>query len=98
VDRLLDHPAYEPRMAAMCVLDDKARRRLDDDGRAALYGMYMGRHDRITTWRVLDILPTNFGWVPPGSYSGHKEYLPGRTPIDDLGPMRRGRRIRMMQV
>jgi 3-methyladenine DNA glycosylase AlkD len=54
VDRLLDHPAYEPRMAAMCILDFKARRRFDDDGRAALYEMYMGRHDRITTWDMVD--------------------------------------------
>ena len=32
VDRLLDHPAYEPRMAAMCILDFKARRQLDAAG------------------------------------------------------------------
>lgn len=30
VSRLLDHPAYEPRMAAFCILDFKARKRLDD--------------------------------------------------------------------
>ena len=54
VDRLLDHPAYEPRMAAFCILDFTARRRLDEDGRAALYELYMGRHDRITTWDMVD--------------------------------------------
>lgn len=53
VDRLLDHPAYEPRMAAMCILDFKARKGFDDDGIAA-YRMYLGRHDRITTWDMVD--------------------------------------------
>jgi len=33
VDRLLDHPAYEPRMAGFCILDFKARRQIDDDER-----------------------------------------------------------------
>ena len=54
VDRLLDHPAYEPRMAAMCILDFKARRRLDEAGRGELAGMYLRRHDRITTWDMVD--------------------------------------------
>ncbi|BCJ68259.1 DNA alkylation repair protein [Polymorphospora rubra] len=54
VDRLLDHPAYEPRMAAMCILDFKARRRLDDAGRERLYARYLARHDRITTWDMVD--------------------------------------------
>jgi 3-methyladenine DNA glycosylase AlkD len=54
VDRLLDHPAYEPRLAALCILDFKARRRIDADERQALYDIYMGRHDRITTWDMVD--------------------------------------------
>ena len=54
VDRLLDHPAYEPRMAALCILDFKARRRLDDRQRSQLYELYLGRHDRITTWDMVD--------------------------------------------
>lgn len=54
VNRLLDHPAYEPRMAAMCILDFKARRRLDDDERQRLYELYLDRHDRITTWDMVD--------------------------------------------
>ncbi len=51
---LLDHPAYEPRMAAFCILDFQARRRLDDDQRRGLYDVYLGRHDRITTWDMVD--------------------------------------------
>jgi 3-methyladenine DNA glycosylase AlkD len=54
VDRLLDHPAYEPRMAAFCILDFKARRRIGDDERRALYRLYLGRHDRITAWDMVD--------------------------------------------
>jgi 3-methyladenine DNA glycosylase AlkD len=54
VDRLLDHPAYEPRMAAMCILDFKARRRLDDEQRQRLYQVYLDRHDRISTWDMVD--------------------------------------------
>jgi 3-methyladenine DNA glycosylase AlkD len=54
VDRLLDHPAYEPRLAAFCILDFKARRRLSDEQRRELYDVYLGRHDRITTWDMVD--------------------------------------------
>jgi 3-methyladenine DNA glycosylase AlkD len=54
VHRLLDHPAYEPRMAAFCILDFTARRPIGDGERAALYGLYLGRHDRITTWDMVD--------------------------------------------
>lgn len=53
VERLLDYPPYEPRMAAMCILDFKARR-LSDDARRALYELYVRRHDRITTWDMVD--------------------------------------------
>jgi 3-methyladenine DNA glycosylase AlkD len=54
VDRLLDHPAYEVRMAALCILDFRARRRIDDAERRALYDLYLDRHDRITTWDMVD--------------------------------------------
>lgn len=54
LNRLLDHPAYEPRMAAMCILDFRARHRLDDDQRRELYETYLDRHDRITTWDMVD--------------------------------------------
>ncbi len=54
VESLLEHPAYEPRMAAFCILDFKARQRLDDDARTELYDIYLRRHDRITTWDMVD--------------------------------------------
>lgn len=54
VHRLLDHPAYEPRMAAFCILDFKARPNLTDGQRRELYDVYTARHDRITTWDMVD--------------------------------------------
>jgi 3-methyladenine DNA glycosylase AlkD len=54
VDRLLGHPAYEPRMAALCILDFKARKRPDDAHYRQLYELYLARHDRITTWDMVD--------------------------------------------
>src|SRR5688572_6511586 len=42
INRLLDHPAYEPRMAALCIMDFKARRRLDDERRRELFDVYVG--------------------------------------------------------
>ncbi len=76
VERLLDHPAYEPRMAAMCILDFKARRELDEAGRHDLYEIYLRRHDRITTWDMVDR-------SAPRVVGGH---LAGRSkvPLHDL--------------
>ena len=54
LDVLLDHPAYEPRMAAFCILDFKARRRIEDSERRLLCQTYLRRHDRITTWDMVD--------------------------------------------
>ncbi len=54
VERLIDEAAYEPRMAAFCILDFKARRRIDAEERRALYDVYLRRHDRITTWDMVD--------------------------------------------
>jgi 3-methyladenine DNA glycosylase AlkD len=54
IEALLDHPAYEPRLAAFCILDFKAQRRISDDERRELYDIYLRRHDRITTWDMVD--------------------------------------------
>ncbi len=55
VVHLLAHPAYEPRLAALCILDFKARRkRIDGHGRGTLARTYLGHHDRITTWDMVD--------------------------------------------
>lgn len=55
VGRLLDDEAYEPRLAAFCVLDFFVRRpRVPDDEREARYRLYLDRHDRIDTWDMVD--------------------------------------------
>lgn len=54
VELLLDHVAYEPRMAAFCILDFQAQRRLSEDQRRELYETYLRRHDRITAWDMVD--------------------------------------------
>ncbi|WP_035917678.1 DNA alkylation repair protein [Knoellia sinensis] len=51
VEALLDDPAYEPRLAAFCILDFKARKSL---GSEELCEVYLRRHDRITTWDMVD--------------------------------------------
>ena len=55
VERLLAHPAYEPRLAALCILDFKARRkRIDGHGHGTLARTYLAHHHRITTWDMVD--------------------------------------------
>lgn len=85
VHRMLDHPAYEPRMAAMCILDFRARRRLDDAGRRTLAGVYLDRHDRITTWDMVDrAAPRVVGGALAGRSIGPLEDL-----ADHPDPLRR---------
>src|SRR5262245_55703216 len=55
VERLLESPHYEARMAAAAILDFKARvPRITTAERKALYDLYMGRHDRIDNWDLVD--------------------------------------------
>ncbi len=55
VERLLESPYYEARMAAAAILDFKARApRITTAERKALYDLYMGRHDRIDNWDLVD--------------------------------------------
>jgi 3-methyladenine DNA glycosylase AlkD len=85
VDVLLNHPAYEPRLAAFCILDFKAQRRISDDARRELYDIYLRRHDSITSWDMVDR-------AAPRVVGG---YLAGRSlaPLHDLAgataPLRR---------
>ncbi|MFD5213525.1 DNA alkylation repair protein [Microbacterium sp. NPDC058345] len=55
VERLLDEPAYEPRLAAFCVLDFQVRRpRVTDAEREERYELYLRRHDSIDSWDMVD--------------------------------------------
>ena len=63
LERLFAHPAYEPRLAAFCILDFRARRRLSDGGRSELAFTYLDHHDAITTWDMVDrAAPRVLGW------------------------------------
>ena len=54
LELLLDQVPYEPRMAAFCILDFKAQRRLTEGQQRELYEIYLRRHDRITAWDMVD--------------------------------------------
>ena len=51
LERLFGEPSYEPRMAAFCVLDFRARKRPGDPD---LCATYLRHHDRITAWDMVD--------------------------------------------
>ena len=51
LERLFAEPSYEARMAACCVLDFQARRRVGD---LELRDMYLRHHDRIDDWGMVD--------------------------------------------
>lgn len=55
VEKLLDDAHYEVRMAAMAILDFKAQARgITDAERKALFDLYIGRHDRVDNWDLVD--------------------------------------------
>ena len=55
VESLLDDRRYEVRMAAVAILDFKARqKRLAEADRRAMYELYLRRHDRINNWDLVD--------------------------------------------
>jgi 3-methyladenine DNA glycosylase AlkD len=51
LELLFAEPAYEARMAAFCILDFKARKRL---GELELRDAYLRHHDRIDDWGMVD--------------------------------------------
>ena len=54
IDRLLDEPEYEPRLAAFCVMDFAVRGARDETVRRERYELYLRRHDAIDTWDMVD--------------------------------------------
>ena len=55
VEALLEDPRYEVRMAAVAILDFKAREKgLGEEERADLFNLYIRRHDRINNWDLVD--------------------------------------------
>ena len=55
VEALLEDQRYEVRMAAIAILDFKARKKgLGEEERASLFDLYIRRHDRINNWDLVD--------------------------------------------
>ncbi|MFE5670892.1 DNA alkylation repair protein [Agromyces sp. NPDC056523] len=54
LDRLLDEPEYEPRLAGFCVMDFAVRGAREDALRRDRYDLYLRRHDAIDTWDMVD--------------------------------------------
>ncbi len=55
IERLLDDPRYEVRMAAVSIMDfQAAKANLPEAARQALFDLYLRRHDRIDTWDLVD--------------------------------------------
>lgn len=68
VEDLLDEDDYQVRLAAVCVLDFKARAVGTRDERRPLCELYLRRHDCIDTWGMVDRAAP---WVVGGSLVGH---------------------------
>lgn len=64
IDALVADDCYEARLAAFCVLDFQARR---SPGDPVLLDAYLGHHDRIITWRMVDRAAP---WVVGAAVSG----------------------------
>lgn len=83
VERLLADDLYEARMAALCVLDFRAKARGAES--APQYELYVRHHDRITTWDMVDR-------AAPSVVGGHL-LTRSRAPLHELArsrdPLRR---------
>jgi len=63
LERLFTDPAYEARLAALCILDFRCRGRLTPAERRDLATVYLDHHDAITTWDMVDrAAPRVLGW------------------------------------
>lgn len=73
VDKLFDSPYYEARMGAVSILDYQARdKKTTPDRRKELFDMYIGRHDRINNW---DLVDRSAPWVVGGYLADKKRDL-----------------------
>ena len=55
IEKLLNSDFYEARMAAVSIMDFKARdKKITDGEKKVLYELYINRHDRINNWDLVD--------------------------------------------
>jgi len=86
VEQLFASDLYEVRMGAVCILDFRAKApRCEAGERERLYGLYLGRHDRITTWDMVDR-------AAPSVVGGHlltRSWAPLHELAESADPLRR---------
>ncbi|WEJ35086.1 DNA alkylation repair protein [Devosia sp. SD17-2] len=54
IEKLLDSPYYEVRMAAAAIMDFQAREKKAPNSLDELYDLYIRRHDRLDNWDFMD--------------------------------------------
>lgn len=64
VKKLLTSELYEARLGAVSIMDFKTREKsITEEGRKALFDLYIKRHDRINNWGLVDrSAPRVVGW------------------------------------
>jgi 3-methyladenine DNA glycosylase AlkD len=56
LERLLELPIHEARVGALSIMDKRARRAsTTQEDRAAMFQLYLRRHDRIDNWDLVDL-------------------------------------------
>ena len=56
LERLLELPVHEARVGALSIMDKRARRAsTTPEDRAAMFQLYLRRHDRIDNWDLVDL-------------------------------------------
>lgn len=81
IEKLLDSPIHEHRLAAVIIMVEQAKR-ADEGHKKELYDLYLRRHDRINNWDIVDT----------GSHAVIGEYLLDR-PRDILYDLAQSRDI-----
>lgn len=54
IEKLLDSPVHEHRLAAVIIMTEQAKR-ADQTGRKALFDLYLHRTDRLNNWDIVDL-------------------------------------------
>jgi hypothetical protein len=56
IEKLLENPIHEVRVGGLSIMDKQARRKKTPEiRRKELYGLYIGHHDRINNWDLVDV-------------------------------------------
>jgi 3-methyladenine DNA glycosylase AlkD len=89
IEKLLDSPYYEARMAAAAIMDFQARDKKAPISLEALYELYLRRHDNLDNWDFVDRAAPNV----VGQYLADKSRQPLYELAGSSDPWRRRRAI-----